>query len=431
MGKYNTGWIIVWLVGFLGWIVATIFLGLAAFLLGFIVLALSFLALVYFVLAKANLFWTFVNEGTAKIILKGEEFHKCLIAWKGYTFKITRDGGSQSDEKDNWEVVRGEEPRHTFGLQWVGLWPIYGVLDYQLHWTHYHQDGTIKEHDEFLDYVLLTTDNYATDYPLSSKEPAEDINGMPMGIKILWPGRIINPYEAIMRYRELFTILSSVFRPMARTFLGKYRYKEDLITMTAGKGITEVQTEGGVPDVDIAKPGDGLRRKLWDEFIKFLGPTALRYGVKTEDSADGLKIFGFLLAKYGVDILDIDPDPSYRELTTLRYRAEREKEKAIIDSEARMEVASRTAKQKALETAGMQTEAEQILVGKGYTPEDARKYAREYVIYWKGAESGVIRDWRFPDSGGSGIYSEIAKAAAIIESVKEVQKAENQSKEKK
>ena len=184
------------------------------------------IALVYFFLAKENLWFTFVEEGTVKAVVTGGEFRKFLIAWKGHTFKITKER-RQKEAKDNWEIVEGREPPHLFGgLRFYGLWPIDQIFEYKFRWTHLHEDGKAVSHDEWLDFALLKTDLYVIEYPLTEKEAAEDIDGVPLGINLVMPIRIVNPYVALFVARRWLPLITGVAKATLRAFVAKYRFKD-------------------------------------------------------------------------------------------------------------------------------------------------------------------------------------------------------------
>ena len=86
-------------------------------LLGLVATILYSYYALYFKLAPNNVLWTFVKEGTAKIVTKNGKVHKILIQYKGKVLN-----------KD-WEIVDvdGEE-KHLFGgLRWLGIFPVYQV----------------------------------------------------------------------------------------------------------------------------------------------------------------------------------------------------------------------------------------------------------------------------------------------------------------
>lgn len=152
-----------------------------------------FLALVWFFLAPSNYFFTFVKEGTCKIITRGDSFEKCLIQWDGHTFDHQKTG------VDRWEVIEGEEPWHPFGgLRFYGLWPLLDVAIYALRWFDLQRiEGEIEKpqfHEQEVDYVLLRPDVYWTIERGAETKPPERI---PLNVEFLVTIRVINPYKAI------------------------------------------------------------------------------------------------------------------------------------------------------------------------------------------------------------------------------------------
>ena len=376
---------------------------------------------VYFILAKENLWFTFVEEGTVKAVMTGGEFRKFLIAWKGHTFKITKEG-KQKEAKDNWEVVEGKEPSHPLGgLRFFGLWPIDRILEYKFRWTHLHEDGKAVTHGEWLDFVLLKTDLYVIEYPLTEKEAAEDIDGVPLGINLVMPIRILNPYIALFMIRRWLPLITGVTKATLRAFVAKYRFKEDLIDMVAGKGIEDRQREKGIKEADLAHPGDNLREKLREALKKALMEKGKEEKTEIEERGEDIYMYGALIRWRGTDIISIDPHPMYREATTLKYRAERDREKTIIDADAKAKAAASIALQKALEAGKMHSEIKKILMEESnLKPDEAEKQASEYVEYWKGSEEKVIEDWRFRGTEGGGLYAEAAKFMAVAETAKKI-----------
>lgn len=355
--------------------------------------------------------FTVVEEGTSKIVMRGGEFRKALIAWKGYTFKITKEG-KQAKEEDNWEVVEGKEHWHPFGgLRRFGIPLLDKIHGYRHRWVHLHEDGEIVKHDEWLDFALLKKDLYVIEIPLieekgAEEKGAEDKDGVPLGISVVLPMRIVNPYIALFVVRRWLPMITGMVRARLRNFVARYHYKEELLPMRAKENGKEVD----------------LLDKFWEE---------LKEDFKAEGGkklGENIRIFGVEIERKKTGILSIDPSKIYREETTKKYRAEREREKTVIDADAKMRAASRMAKQKALEAGRMHGEIKKILMEKyGYSERKADKYAREYVEYWKGSEEGVIEDWRFKGAEG-GIFAEIAKIVAVAETAKK--KVTERSKKK-
>ncbi|HDL74831.1 MAG TPA: hypothetical protein ENH06_00375, partial [bacterium] len=54
-------------------------------LLIFTAVSLAIFLFCWYVLAPRNIFFTFVEEGKAKIVVKGDSFERILVQWEGYT----------------------------------------------------------------------------------------------------------------------------------------------------------------------------------------------------------------------------------------------------------------------------------------------------------------------------------------------------------
>lgn len=328
--------ILVWFLGIVAWIVMSFMVGGPIFWIGLGVVIILTIFLVYFELAPKNLFFTFIEEGTAKIIVKGGEFQKILISWKDYII-----------DEDTWDVKekKGVEARFFGGLRFYGIPPYQQIFSYKQRWVHLHENGDIKEHEEDLNYVLLKTDFYVFDLPLTEKESAQDINGISLDVKTVIPMRIVNPYEALFGPRRWLAAISGTVKPVVKRFVARYRYKEDLLDMKAGKGIEEIQKVKGITRIDKstgesiseAKEGDDLRDKLW-EGLKEIFPEGEVLGAGGEEF---LRIYGVMLRKKGTDILKIETSPHYREMVTKEYEADQEAKRIVITDEARGKATTR------------------------------------------------------------------------------------------
>lgn len=127
--------------------------------------------------AKNNFMYTFVSEGTAKIITKDKGYVKTLINWKDHI--LNKDG----------EVV--DQPKHRRrkgGLFFYGFWPIYDVLIYAFSW----EDEKGFHAERLIDYVLLKSAVYVI-----SVKDVEDKNLFPLDIDFYCKIRVTNPYIAI------------------------------------------------------------------------------------------------------------------------------------------------------------------------------------------------------------------------------------------
>jgi len=191
-----------------------IYIGLGIVCLAAIVFAL--IVLVYF-LAKNNLFCTFVEEGTAKAILKYGKFHKIIMSYEGYNLN------------DNWEVIAkpGKETQ-LGGLKWVGIPFIHSVYRYTFKWVSFEQkeeEGKLVQkaisHEEEIDYIIVQDDIYYT-----FVREAEARGMVPLNIDALLTIRILNPYKALFRVQDWLEATQNQFKPVLVGYTGQKSFEE-------------------------------------------------------------------------------------------------------------------------------------------------------------------------------------------------------------
>lgn len=250
---------------------------------------LVFLA-IYYWLAPSNRWFTFVKEGTAKIVVRGDKFEKALIQWERHTL----------DKR--WNVVRGKEPWHPFGgLRYYGFWPVKDIYLYDFEWTGVKESGEVDHHPkERLDYILLKEDIY-----YFKIEKAEDKELLPMELEIVMTVRVINPYKALFVVQNWLEAIINRSRPAVRDAVTKRRYDELIKDKEAvGREIYKILK----------------KRKLLEEFQN-------RYGVEVRR----------------IEVKEINPGKEYREATLKKYLAEREKERIITEADAKRQELERVA----------------------------------------------------------------------------------------
>ena len=237
-------------------------------------------------LAPNNYFFTFVKEGTAKIVVRGDEFDKALIQWKGYTF----------DEE--WNVVEGKEPWHLFGgLRYYGFWPIQDIYGYNFQWTGVTESDEVVRHPkEKLDYILLKDDIYLTEV-----RGAEDKELLPLNVSLVLTIRVINPYKTLFRVQNWLETVNSRIRTWVRDTISHDSYE---------KWISEKKRIGEELFKSLKKQG------LLEEFNN-------RYGIDVRK----------------IEVKDIDPSTEedyrkFREATLKKYLAQRESERIEVIYEA-------------------------------------------------------------------------------------------------
>ena len=184
--KSGTFWIIAWLVAVVlfilfafviknWWFLTTLF-GIASLIL--------FVPAIYFGFAPKNIFCTLIEEGTAKIVLKGGEFSHAIIRWEGHKF----DG--------QWNVIQAPAVDYIFGgLCFYGLWPIYTIFSKVFRWQDIQltQKGErILSHEKKLDYVLVKPAIYGVGLENAETKYPERI---PISVQFLITVRVVNPYK--------------------------------------------------------------------------------------------------------------------------------------------------------------------------------------------------------------------------------------------
>jgi len=264
---------------------------LGGLLLMFSLVGLSFFLFAYTLLAPRNCNFTFVKEGTVKLVVKGDEFHSCLLQWKGHTFDY------QKPHPEKWNIIEGRE-RHLFGgfRCYSLLWPLYDILVYKFRWAGITEEGKEQVKSEWLDYMLVKDDVYLCKVPA-----AEDKDKLPLDLQIFLTIRIVNPYKAkFMVQRWLETVLNRI-QPLIRQVVASHSYEEILsIRQQVGGEMWQALEKGGL-----------------------LGEFYQRYGVEVR----------------AIEIRQIEPPETWRATTLEKYKAQREAEALVERAKAEKEAA--------------------------------------------------------------------------------------------
>jgi len=271
--------------------------------LGTIAIAtMLFPLLVWYVLAPSNRFFTFVKEGTVKIVVRGDKFEKALMQWSGYAldkeWNIVPENEWVKDGKVVSEGTPGarkyKEPWHPFGgLRFYGLYPLMDIYIYTFTWTGVAEDGEIDPHPkEPLSYILAEDDVYWFELVR-----AEDINLLPLRIEVLLTIRVLNPFKALFRIQNWLETIINRTRPLVRDAMTTDSY-ENLIKQQERLGVAIMKK--------LTKLTTGRKGTLEAEFED-------RYGVEVRK----------------IDVKEIDPPPEYREITLKKYIAERQREEIV------------------------------------------------------------------------------------------------------
>jgi len=263
------------------------FLSLLTFLGGIIVaiafFAISFFLVAYFKWAPNNLCFTFVEEGTVKIVMFGGKTVRILIQWKGRTL----------DKK--WNVVRErvkrEEPWHPFGgFRFYGIWPFWDIHIYKFSWTAVLENGEFEPRvNKLLDYALLMTDVYGF-----TVDDAEDSENMPLRVKGVLTGRVINPYKSAFAVQRWLEAVMNRLVPWVQDQLTQSTYAEFI------------------------KGQEAIGKRIFDGSLELRKEFEEKYGFLTE----------------ALEISKIDPAPEWREATLRETLAKRDSEAVLVRADA-------------------------------------------------------------------------------------------------
>jgi len=221
---------ILWVLAIIGWIVAGTNFGGVGAAYGFIGFIICSTLLIYFGLAPYNIFFTFKEEGTVKIVMRGSDEVEEKTP-ENVIVKVTKGGeaikllmqmrGYVADE--DWDIVPGKAPFNWWGaLCFVGVWPLDRIYSYTFEWTGTRQNGDIQYHPrQRLDYILIKDDIY-----WCNVENAEDYNLVPLNMELLLTLRIVNPYKALFVVQNWLELVINSVKPIARNLATSFSYKE-------------------------------------------------------------------------------------------------------------------------------------------------------------------------------------------------------------
>ncbi|MBU2219209.1 hypothetical protein KKG15_01835 [Patescibacteria group bacterium] len=287
----------------LGLEIGGIFLGIIAVVAG-IITTIS-------ILAKHNLFWTFVEEGTARAIMKFDGFHKFVMQYEN----------CKLDEK-TWDIsVCGpDEPKERSlfgGLKWVGIPGIKSVYQYRFTWA------TVKAQKEEREQVERRTEMikhiFVKDYVyLGEIKGAETKSLVPLDIDFLITTRVINPYKSLFRVHDWVNVVTSRIEAYFRQFVSLLEY-EELISRKQQMGgeIMKALGETGMLESDEELP-DGEIKHHPGKFLE-------DYGIKVKN----------------IEMRDIEPvgenKKIIQEAATKKWVAGKQYDQVLILADAEIE----------------------------------------------------------------------------------------------
>lgn len=187
-------------------------------------------------LAERNLFWTFVEEGTAKAIMRNGRFIFAVMSFSGHMFRsdVPLAPGETRSQVQDWDIVPYQPHRRIYlpllrNVRWIGLPPFTDAHKYRFSWTSLEEERAesgdlVKKYnfkEAIIDYVLVQDDVYVTKIVT-----AECRDNIPLDAVILFGGRVVNPYKALFAVERWHEATVNRIGSKTRDFFGQKTYAE-------------------------------------------------------------------------------------------------------------------------------------------------------------------------------------------------------------
>lgn len=251
-----------------------------------------------YILAKNYILFTFVEEGTAKTIMKFDGFDRVIMQYENCSLN------------DEWNVcLYNTEPkkkkRLLGGLHWIGIPGIYSVYRYRFSWatlkSQKKEAEQIERRSEIIRHIFVKDYVY-----LGEIKGAETKSLVPLDIDFLVTTRVVNPYKALFRVHDWVNVIISRTEAYFRQFVSQTEYEELIAKkQEMGEEIMKALEETGM----LGNNG------------KFL----IDYGIKVKN----------------IEMRDIEPmgenKQVIQEAATKRWVAEKQKSQVVTLAEAEVE----------------------------------------------------------------------------------------------
>ena len=292
-------------------------------------------------LARENVLFTTVKEGTVKAIVRGRTFDRFIMSFAGYHLNDPKKSWYRKDKPALEVLCHGKKNRNDFtdgemedghydkrnwllkhlGLYWVG-WPwANSVYVYEFEWNETITDkGTGEE--KILPRAEPTDFIYVADFTYAIKTVgAETMDRLPTDVLTLVTVAIRNPYRALFTGEDWMRRITSSINRHVRNFIGNQDF-QDLIT---GKKKSAEGTSQEEVSVDFSGPIIALNEKLPDDVEPPLGLKG-RYGVviRTADM-QSIELSG-------------DAKKQDQEATTREYVAKQQAKATLVTGQAEADV---------------------------------------------------------------------------------------------
>jgi regulator of protease activity HflC (stomatin/prohibitin superfamily) len=196
-------------------------------------------------LADEDILLTTVQEGTAKAIMQGKNFHHFVMAYKGFhlndplnkkihvEFKTVNDKDVPAQD---WEVLPNDQPDKYYDnrpliLRWLGLYYVgipglsRSVYQYPFTWSEW----TTREGKRYLwERPNIRTDFiYMKNFPYAIRmDDLKTADLLPVDIDAVLTTRTMNPYLALFRTEDWLFQVTAAAERVGRDFVGSHKFTE-------------------------------------------------------------------------------------------------------------------------------------------------------------------------------------------------------------
>lgn len=194
---------------------------------------------------KKNTLFTTIKEGTAKAIMRGEEFDGIIASWRGHHINDPKAPWF-NENRPEWEVLLNND-RDTpdanplwnvddwnnsrsflekwFGIYWVGLPFQKSLYVYKFEWTEEEQGegGTYvpRPRTELTDFIYILDFSY---YIIL--KDAETADNLPVNVRYLLTVRITNPRKALFDTDDWLKRITGLTNSTTRNHIGSLSFEE-------------------------------------------------------------------------------------------------------------------------------------------------------------------------------------------------------------
>lgn len=238
-------------------------------------------------------FFTIVKESEAKVVVKFESFHKIIFTDKN---RFLDDEGNITEGNGRKTNIWG-----LGGIHWVGIPPFYQIYRKKTSWTSREIDTDEKgrsiskdvtKKKVSVDAILIRFDVYS-----HTILKAECSGNVPLDVTYIINSRCKNPYKALFLIEHWEEAVFGALDQSLRDYIGTKTY-DDLISKEASKKV------------------EGLFS--WLEERGIISDIENHYGIEVRSC----------------DIIEINPDEKFIEVSTEKYRAEQKAIAAKYQAEA-------------------------------------------------------------------------------------------------